>query len=223
MELKLIWRMLRRRWWLILIPVVIAAVLTIPQLLNRGSAVSGGFAASFKYSAAQQTSNLPNRDGDFQDVWLASEFVVNAFTDWVKSSSFRAELAAMVGDSVDLSQLDIQADNDRSIGQVFLSHPDAEQLEAIASAAITILSTRNQDYFPHLGGEAAVVTLVDAPVVVPQQPSLPNRFAPLIQLGVALLGGIVLAVIAEYMDPMLHDQDELKALGLRVLSTVPRR
>ena len=109
MELKLIWRMLRRRWWLILVPVVIAAVLTVPQLLNRGSAVSGGFAASFKYSAAQQTSNLPNRDGDFQDVWLASEFVVNAFTDWVKSSSFRAELAAMLGDDVDLSQLDIQA------------------------------------------------------------------------------------------------------------------
>ena len=223
MELKLIWRMLRRRWWLILVPVVIAAVLTVPQLLNRGSAVSGGFAASFKYSAAQETSNLPNRDGDFQDVWLASEFVVNAFTDWVKSSSFRGELAAMLGDDVDLSQLDIQADNDRSIGQVFLSHPDAEQLETIASAAITILSTRNQDYFPHLGGQSAIVTLVDAPVVVPQQPSLPNRFAPLIQLGVALLGGIVLAVIAEYLDPMLHDKDELKALGLRVLSSVPRR
>lgn len=223
MELKLIWRMLRRRWWLILVPVVIAAVLTIPQFLNRGSAVSGGFAASFKYSAAQETSNLPNRDGDFQDVWLASEFVVNAFTDWVKSSSFRGELAAMLGDDVDLSQLDIQADNDRSIGQVFLSHPDAEQLEVIASAAITILSTRNQDYFPHLGGQSAIVTLVDAPVVVPQQPSLPNRFAPLIQLGVALLGGIVLAVIAEYLDPMLHDKDELKALGLRVLSSVPRR
>ncbi|MCA9883797.1 MAG: hypothetical protein KC708_12535 [Anaerolineae bacterium] len=224
MELRLIWRMLRRRWWLIVVPVVVAIVLTIPQFLNRASAVSGGFGASFKYSAAQETSNLPNRDGDFQDVWLSSEYVVNAFTDWVKSSTFRAELAtATLGKDIDLSLLDIQADNDRSIGQVFLSYPDSDQLEAIAAAAITILRTRNQVYFPHLGGEPAMVTILDAPLVVPQQPSLPNRFGPLIQWGVALLGGLLLAVLAEYLDPMLHDQDDLKALGLRVLSSVPRR
>ena len=91
MELTLIIRILRRRWWLILIPVVIALIVAVPDFLNRGSAVSGGFTTQIRYSAAQQF-NLPARDGDYQDVWLASELTVNAFTDWVRSGSFREEI-----------------------------------------------------------------------------------------------------------------------------------
>ncbi|QPC85038.1 hypothetical protein G4Y79_11920 [Phototrophicus methaneseepsis] len=222
MELRLILRMLRRRWWLIVVPVVVAVVLTLPQFLNRGTAISGGFYTSLRYTAAQETSNLPNRDGDFQDVWLASEYVVNAFTDWVRSRSFRAELESLVPDTVDVGALVVRADNDRSIGQIELEHPDAEQLTEIANAMLDILETRSQDYFPHLGGQAAQVAVIDSPVIVPQSPPLTNRFGPIIQWGVALLGGLMLAVIVEYLDPTLHHADELQTMGVRVLSKVPR-
>lgn len=226
MELMLIFRVLLRRWWLIMIPVAVAAVVAVPQLLQQETNVAaGGFATTFKYSAAQQLI-LSGRDGDYQDVWLASEYVVNAFTDWIKSSTFRAELATLLDEDIDLSQLGIATDNGLSpdgIGQVQMSYPDAAILAQIAAAAIEVLQTRSQAYFPHLGGEPAQVTLVDAPVIVPNSPSLPNRFAPLLQLGVAFIAGIALAVLAEYLDPTLRRREELEAQGFTVLATVPEK
>jgi capsular polysaccharide biosynthesis protein len=221
MELMLILRVLLRRWWLVLLPVIAAAVLVVPQLLNRGTATTTNFTASFKYSAAQEF-NLPQRDGDYQDVWLASEFVVNAFTEWVRSSTFRDEITTIVGTDVDLAPLGIAADNARSIGVVQMSYPDAATLERIVNAAIEVLETRSQVYFPHLGGSPAQVTIVDAPRVVASAPALTNRFAPLLQLGIALLGGILLAFLVEYLDPTLRRAEDLEAQGITVLARVPK-
>jgi capsular polysaccharide biosynthesis protein len=222
MELKLVNRMLLRRWWLILLPAVIVALFAVPELIRNEQVGSGGFTTSFRYSAAQEQSNLPERDGDYQDVWLASEFVVNAFTDWVRSSTFRDELQNIVGANVDLSQLGIAADNNRSIGLVVMSYPDADTLARIADAAIVVLQTRNQAYFPHLGDAPAEVTIIDAPVVSPAPPPLTNRFAPVIQIGVALFVGLCLALLAEYLDQTLRTEDEVEAQGLKVLASVPK-
>ena len=222
MELKLVMRMVLRRWWLMLTPVVIVAIFAIPDLIRNEQSGSGGYTTSFRYSAAQEQSNLPNRDGDYQDVWLASEFVVNAFTDWARSSTFRDELQVIVGADVDLSLLGIAADNNRSIGLVIMSYPDANTLAEIASAAIVVLQTRNQDYFPHLGDAPAEVTIVDAPVVVAAPPPLTNRFAPIIQLGVAAFAGLCLGLLVEYLDQTLRTEDEVEAQGLQVLASVPK-
>jgi capsular polysaccharide biosynthesis protein len=222
MELKLVARMLRRRWWLLLLPALVVAFFAVPDLIRNEQVGSGGFTTSFRYSAAQEQSNLPNRDGDYQDVWLASEFVVNAFTDWVRSSTFRDELQTIVGADVDLSLLGVAADNNRSIGLVIMSYPDGDKLARIANAAITVLQTRNEAYFPHLGDAPAEVTIIDAPVVVPAAPPLTNRFAPIIQIGVALFVGLCLALLAEYLDQTLRTEDEVESQGLRVLASVPK-
>ncbi|MCU0511705.1 MAG: hypothetical protein MUE40_03950 [Anaerolineae bacterium] len=214
-------KMLWRRAWLILLPVALVSVVAVPALLNRGPAGPAGFATGFQYTAAQRL-NLPQRDGDYQDVWLASELVVNAFTDWVRSSSFRAEIRAIVGEAVDLAPLGIAADNRRSVGLVQLSHPDAAALAAIAAAAIEVLQTRSQAYFPHLGDAPAQVTVLDAPVIVPAAPPLANRFAPLLQLGVALLAGLGVALLVEYLDTRLRERTDVEAQGLAVLAVIPR-
>lgn len=215
-------RLILRRWWLIVIPVVIVAVVAVPRLLNNETAGAGGYATLFKYSAAQEEANLPNRDGDYQDVWLASEFVVNAFTEWIRSSTFRDELGAVLGDSIDPGLIGIATDNARSIGVVQMSYPTADGLEQIAQAAIDVLQTRNAAYFPHLGGQNADVTIVDAPVIVPNPPPLPDRFGPIIQLGLAFFFGLILAFIAAYTDPYIRDENELKSNGFQVLAKVPR-
>lgn len=222
MEMNQLLVKLRRYWWLALIPVIIVAFVAVPDLIRGEAAGSGGYSATFRYSAAQEASNLPNRDGDYQDVWLASEFVVNAFTDWVRSSTFRDELKVALPETVDLSALGVSTDNSRSIGVVQMSHPDAEALGQIVSAAVTVLQTRNAEYFPHLGGENAEVAIVDAPVVVPVPPSLPNRFRPLFLLGVAAFLGVVIAVMAAYLDPYLRTQRDVELAGLRIMSAVPR-
>lgn len=222
MELMLLIRVLRRRWWLILIPVVIATVLVIPDFLNSGTAVSGGFNTQIRYSAAQEF-NLPQRDGDYQDVWLASELTVNAFTDWVRSRSFREEIQTVLDDdSINLGLLGIAADNARSVGVIYLSYPEAETLELLSNTIIEVLVTRNQDYFPQLGGEPAQVTILEEPFISPAPPPLTNRFAPLIRIAIALITGLALAFAVEYFDPTVHHQDELQKLGLPIIASIPK-
>jgi capsular polysaccharide biosynthesis protein len=211
-----------RWWWLILIPVVIVSLVAVPTLLQNEQAGAGGYQTSFQYTAAQSVSNVSPREGDYQDVWLASEFVVNAFTDWVRSSSFRAEIAERLPERVSLGSLNIAADNNRSVGVVYMSYPDADGLEQITGIALDVLQTENADYFPHLGDTPAEVNILDAPQIVAAPPPLTNRFAPILQIGVALAFGIGLATLAIYLDPTLRYVDELERDGFQVLATVPR-
>ena len=185
MELTMLSRLILRRWWIIALPVVLSLIAAIPTLLDDSATGSGGFQAQIRYSAAQEF-NLPQRDGDYQDVWLASELTVNAFTDWVRSSSFRNEIRAQLeDDEANLSALGIAADNARSIGVIYLSHPDNTVLQEIAAVAIAVLSQRNQGYFPQLGGESAQVTILEAPTVaaVPRQLPIGSRHCFALQSG----------------------------------------
>lgn len=222
MEVVLLIRILRRRWRLILIPVVVAIILVMPSFLNNGSAVSGGFNTQIRYSAAQEL-NLPERDGDYQDVWLASELMVNAFTDWIRSNRFRDDIQNDLGDSdINLDELGIAADNARSVGVIYLSYPEFDALDAIANTVISVLASRNQEYFPQLGGEPAQVTILDEPIIASAPPPLTNRFAPLIRIAIALIVGLFLGFAVEYFDRTIHHQDELDKLGLPTIASIPK-
>jgi capsular polysaccharide biosynthesis protein len=222
MELRLIARILLRYWWLVLIPTVIAAAFAAPALLS-GRASTGGFATSIRYSAAQQPDAQPPRDGDYQDIWLASELTVNALTAWVQTESFRREIARQLdGQSIDLAALGVHADNERSVGVIDLTHPDSASLQTIARAAIEVLQSRNSAYFPQVGSAPAAVTLLDEPVIVVAPPPLTNRFEPLIRVGLGLIAGLGLAFLAHYLDPTLRQREEVESLGLPVVGTLPR-
>jgi capsular polysaccharide biosynthesis protein len=222
-ELMLFIRVLLRRWLLVAIPVVIAAAVAVPALLAPASASGGGYSTVIRYTAAQVIEAIPGRDGDFQDVWLASELAVNAFTEWIRSGSFRDEVRALLPAEVAerVNAGTFGADNERSIGQLFIAATDAATLEQLADAAQTVLTTQTGTYFPQLGGQPAQVTLLDRPEINAAPAPITSRLGPLIQLAVALLGGIGLAFLVEYLDPFIYRRDQLDALDLRVVAVVP--
>ncbi|HRL13526.1 MAG TPA: hypothetical protein PKX07_16710 [Aggregatilineales bacterium] len=223
MELMLFIRVLLRRGLLVAIPVVIAAAVAVPALLAPASASGGGYSTVIRYTAAQVIEAIPGRDGDFQDVWLASELAVNAFTEWIRSGSFRDEVRALL--TADVAERvnagTFGADNERSIGQLFIAAADAAALEQFADAAQTVLTTQTGTYFPQLGGQPAQVTLLDRPEINAAPAPITSRLGPLIQLAVALLGGFGLAFLVEYLDPFIYRRDQLDALDLRVVAVVP--
>ncbi len=221
MELLSILRILRRWWWLIAIPVLITAALTLPSLLNR-SAVSGGFSQTISYTAMQQLDAIPRTDGDYQDIWLSSELTVNAFTDWVRSGSFKLEIGELVSE-LNPDALGIAADNAHSVGQIYLSYPTIDGLDAISSAVVRVLETRSQPYFPQLGGEPANVSVLSKSGIAPAPPPLTDRFGALIKIGLGLLAGIGLVFLAHYLDPMLRRREDVEALGLPVVGAIPRK
>lgn len=226
MELILILRVLLRRWYLVILPVVIVGAVVVPDVLGDSPAVSGGYTTTVRYTAAQVLEAIPNRDGDYQDVWLASELTVNAFTEWVRTGRFAQEVAQVAqadGVRVEAGALHIAADNARSIGQVFVNWGDAGELMVIAQAVITVLETRSQAYFPQLGDVPARVVVLDVPQVAPAPVSLPNRFAPFIKLALAGLIGIGAAFLLDYLDPTLRTREDVESLGVHVVAGIPKK
>lgn len=224
MELLLIWRMLLRRWWLILLPAAVVAALTLPALADASA--SGGFSTEIRYSAMQRMDALPRPEGDYQDIWRSAELTIDAFTDWVRSSSFREEVArraAELGVQVPAGSIGIAADNAASLGQILISYGDAAALEIIQRAAIDVLETRSAAYFPQLGGAPAQVAILERGSITPVPPPIGDRFAPLVRLGLGLLAGIALAVGVEFLDRTIRYRDELERLGLTVIASIPRR
>ncbi|MBL8147134.1 MAG: hypothetical protein JNL34_12180 [Anaerolineae bacterium] len=225
MELREIGLILRRWWWLVLAPVVVAALFAVPTLLNRTQAAPG-YAITLLYSAFQDLDGLPRPDGNYEDVWISSELLVNAFSDWLKGSTFKDELTrALAGQQPDFdpARLGVAADNDRAVGTVTFIYPDAAVLQAIAEAAVPIMNATSNDYFAQLGTAPAQANLLSQSAAVPQNPPLPDRFGPLIQLALALAAGIGLAALANYLDPYVRARRDLELAGLPVLAAIPRR
>ncbi len=227
MEFIFFVKVLLRRWWLVAIPAVIVGVWALPDLLPGGTAIDGGYTTTFRYTAGQQRDAFTSIEGDLQDVWEASYKLIESFTAWARTSSFKEEVVlftAQAGLNIAPGSLPIFPDNERAIGQITVSWGNEAELEVIARAVIGVLETRNADYFaPQLGGELAQVILLDEPNIVPAPPSLPSRLTPLIRLALGVLGGIGLAFFADYMDTSVRERHDLYRLGVKPFASIPRR
>jgi capsular polysaccharide biosynthesis protein len=226
MELRTIWKVLRRRWWLVAVPALVALAYAAYGYVK--SPPRGGFSTSIRFTAGS-ACDAPAKD--YQDCqyypWLTSEYVVNALTDWVKTSSFSEAVASELktkGIDVPAAQIQgsISSDNQRSVMTLGISGGDAGQLAQIAAAAITVLQTRSKDVFPQVGTQGITVIPLDEPVIGAVPPSLSDRFNPLVRFVLGLAAGVALAFLVDYIDPTLHERNEVEKLGLQVLAEVPR-
>jgi capsular polysaccharide biosynthesis protein len=223
LELILLVRALTRRWGLVALPTLIVSALTLPDLLARPS--GGGYTVTIDYSAAPVYDAIPRTEGDYQDLWISSEYTVNAFTDWVRGSRFRDEVieaANARGAAIPGGALSIAADNVKSIGRVTFGWTDAAALNLIAEAVIEVLQTRSHLYFAQLGGQPAVVTILNRTEPTPAPPPIADRFSPLIRIGLGAGAGIGLALLAFYLDPAVRRREDVEALGLSVIGTIPK-
>ena len=73
-----------------------------------------------------------------------------------------------------------------------------------------------------MGSQPAAVTILGEPVVVSAPPPLTDRFGPVIRVGLGLLAGIGLAFLAHYLDPAVRRREDVEALGVPVIGTLPR-
>jgi capsular polysaccharide biosynthesis protein len=225
MELRGLWKIVRRRWWLIALPALAALAYAVYGYLKAPPA--GGYSTTIRFTAAQPPQNGGNRYEDTRYYpWLASEYVVNALTDWVRTNSFAWEVSVVLAEEgrdipAGAIQGSLAADNARSVMALTLSWGNPDDLQAIAAAASTVLRERSADYFPQLGEEEVRVIALDEPVIGPVPPSITARLNPLIRFGLGLAAGVALAFLVEYLDPTLHERAEVERLGFSVLAEVP--
>ncbi len=224
MELRQYWRVLRRRWLLMIIPAVIVLGVGLvtyqrpPPVYNVG----------VRFIVAQPPgAEARQSDQERYYNWTASEYIVNGLNDWVSGNRF----AALVSQELAAQGLDVPAGaimgslaagNARSMLTVSLTFGDAETLAAMMDAAAAVLVAQNADALPQLGGETAVLVQLDEPVVNPISAGIRSQLDLPFRVALALAAGLGLALLVEYLDPTLRDREEAQSLGLEILGEIPK-
>jgi hypothetical protein len=228
-----------RRWWLIVIPTLITLLWALPAF-PESLVPPKTYSATIRFSAAAPpdavnalaaASNSRARSGTYEDTayvpWLASEYLAVNLPQWVTSSYFAAEVSDVLAtQSIDIGAGDLRpafaADSTRSILVVYFGWDNEAELEKIVAAAITVLQTRNQQYFPQLASTPATIQPLDEIEIVRTAPPLTVRFRPFIRIFLGLVAGIGLAFLADYLDDTVHGGDDLEKLGLAIIGIVPK-
>lgn len=225
MELRLYLKILRRWWWLAAIPAAIIAAVGLATY-RRPPTTYGAtvrFTASLPPAGASATGFDPNYYS-----WLTSEYIVGGLSDWMRTGAFAQavsdELAAR-GKTIPPSavQAALASDYVRSQLVLYVNGSNADEVRAIAEAAVVVLQDHNADAFPQLGGVNAVVTALDAPSAGLSAPGLRATLDLPVRLLLGIAVGAALAFAAHYFDPFLRDAQDVRALGVTVIGEIPRR
>lgn len=224
MELRAFFAIFWRRWLLVLIP---PAVVVVFSAVTFQPPPEPGFNVGVNFLVAQPpTSGADVEDEERYYNWLSSEYIVNGLTDWAVSSNFKTAVSnhlAEEGHEIPPQTFTVAADNVRSKLQLSIQHGDARRLGQIINAAITVLNEQNADALPQLGGETAVLTLLDDPVVTPLPRSLSSLLDIPLRIAIGIAAGLGLALLVEYLDPTIRNRQEAEDLGITILGEIPKQ
>lgn len=227
MELKDYARVIWRYFWLI---VALPVIVGIGSWIFR-SQPAPLYQASVRFTIgvdALPASQVTGYD-PILTAYQASEYIRDDFVEIIHSDVFaddvNAELAKMGVTGVKVSKNNISAavENQRRLMSMTVSWGNAEQAQQIADAAVKNLSDNNAKYFAQLGSTGAQVAIIDKPVVSRVGASLREQLDIPIRVLIALLVGIALAFILDYLDNSVRDARDAESLGLSVIGEIPRK
>ena len=230
MELREYWSILRRRWW---IPVLLGSLVALISLvqLRPWQARPPAFAASLRMLVGV----LPAAGEDvvaYYDpryyAWLTSEYLVDDFTEVVRSELFAANVSKRLADqNIDVPPGAIQGSaatgKQHRIITLNLSSGDEGQLRLMADAAAAELAENAPAYFEQLGTPGAGVTLIDGPTVSVVGPGVRDQIELPLRVLLGVLVGTGLVFLLHYLDTSVRRAAELETMGLQVLGEIPRR
>jgi capsular polysaccharide biosynthesis protein len=159
--------------------------------------------------------------------WLTSEYLVDDFTEVVRSDLFARNVSARLADaSITVSPGSIQGSAATGrlhrIISLSLNRADRDELAAIAEATAAELTENATFYFQQLGTEGAGITLLDPPAVGEVGAGLRARLEWPLRVGLALLVGVGLALLLDYLDTSVRGRRDVEELGLRVIGEIPK-
>jgi capsular polysaccharide biosynthesis protein len=219
MELRQYWRIAWRRWWLI--AVLLALVLIVSLLTYKSPAPV--YQASMRFAIGIQGDEpVMAASGEGRsDAWLASEYLADDLSEVLKGGDFATRIGERVGFAVPAGA--IFASREHRIMSVRITWGDRDQLQAIAEAVGAAVNDIGPDYFPQLQGIDAQAVLIDGPGIGEVGRSLKDKLDIPIRLFVALIAGVALAFLWDYLDDTVRDRPEVEALGVAVLGEIPRK
>jgi capsular polysaccharide biosynthesis protein len=160
--------------------------------------------------------------------YQASEYIRDDFVEIIQSDLFaddvNAQLVKMGVADVKVSKGNIAGvvDKQHRLMSMTVTWGNPDQAQKIAQAAITNLSDNNAKYFAQLGSAGAMVAVIDKPTVSRVGASLREQLDIPIRVLIALLAGVALAFVLDYLDNSVRDAHDAESLGLKVIAEIPR-
>ncbi|NOX64088.1 MAG: hypothetical protein GXP42_19450 [Chloroflexi bacterium] len=226
--LQAYWTILRRRWW---IPAVLVALTLALTLLTQKPwrPRPPTYALGMAFSVGVRPQALPDQytyDGYYTA--LASEYLIDDFSAIVKGSEFAAAVSERLKDEgIVVSPGEIQGSAQTGtlhrILNITIYGGDPARVERIADAVAATLIEDADQFMPRLLADQGAVYLVDRGGANALGPSLRERLDLPLRLTLALIAGVGVIFLLEYLDDRVRDRKDLEALGISVLAEVPRR
>lgn len=229
MELRRYWHIVWKRVWIVALLLLLTLAVS---LIGRGPAPAPVYQARLRVTIGL----TPEERGpttytyDRYYTWLTSEYIVDSFSEVVKSEAFAADVSRHLAQGDTPLQIPAGAIQGSTVSEqvhriltITITWPDPEQLRAIADAAVRALEEENAKYFTQLGTEGATVNVIDSPAIAPVGPGLRERLDLPIRLLLALIAGVALAFLLDYLDASVRGREDLESIGLPLLGQIPRR
>ncbi len=226
MELRQYWHVVWKRVWIVIVIVLVVFVASLALRATPPPVYQATMRFLVGISPEERQGEYYTYDRYY--TWLASEYLADDFSEVVKYSTFAQDVSARLaqGDSPlvvppGVIQGATVAEKQHRILTLYLTWGDPDQLAAIAEAAAQVLQEEGPGYFAQVGVGGARMAVIDAPAVWPVPRSLRERLDLPLRLCLALLAGLALTFLLDYLDDTVRDRRELETMGLTVLAEIP--
>jgi len=228
-ELRCYAHIVKKRAW---IPLFLVLIVIVGSLLQGSPAPQ--YSASMRFVVGLQPE--PRTDGyytyDRYYTWLTAEYLIDDLAEIVKSTAFAQAVRdkALGMGSWEDTDASIPAgaiQGATSSGKlhriltVSIVWPDASQLAGIANATVAVLREQAASFFALTGSDRIEIHLIDPPTVGLIGPGLTQRLQIPIRIFLALLAGVALTFLLDYLDDTVRGKEEVEALGIPVLGEIP--
>jgi capsular polysaccharide biosynthesis protein len=156
----------------------------------------------------------------------ATEYLVDDFTQFVSSQVVAEAVSRRLADQgiqvpPGAIQSSTASEQTHRVVTVRVTWATPNEAMAILNAAIEVLQQEAPAYFGRLGLEQPQIALFDGPGVSPVPPSLTQRLDLPVRLLLALVAGVALCFLLDYLDDSIRGRQELEGMGICVLAEVP--
>lgn len=229
MELRHYFDILRRSWPIVVGLPLLVALLTIAlwfALPGRYGTQVTMFITQAQIATSPADTILP--DYNNYNSWAASEYIVDDMLQLVQTRRFAQDIVAYVqaqrGVALDVEQVRLGLSAERKHRAVYLNVEanNRDQATWIAQAAVEMVRKRGLEYWNRQDSAQLNVSVLDAPE---SSSRVGGTVGLAVDLGIrtllALLLALGIAFLRHYLDTSVRRQDDVEALGLPVVGTIP--
>jgi capsular polysaccharide biosynthesis protein len=218
-------KVLLRRWWLVLIPPIVIAGLTL-LTAKPAPPVTYQVTMAFSMGIPPEPARADVYNFDRHYNWLASEYITQGFSLLIPKGEFAAGVEKQLAARGITLQAPVagslRSEFRSSVMTVYVSWPTAEQAAQIAQGVVDELTTNYETYWPQLkDADSPPARLMDTITPVPVAPALRDRFDLPVRIVLGLLVGMALALGWHFIDPAIRGRNELERMGLKVVAEIP--